>query len=594
MTIGSAKTIKTYDEEGLTVPPTNKPMTTDAEQEPETTAVPGGTYAPAEPLTPPPETVVRTLNWAPAPLSPPKLIGRDAEVDELIEHLDDGVLIISSTGGTGIGATALARRLATDAAAAYPAGSIEINLRGSGFAFQDPLSPADVQRRVIRSVDPHAELPENERALRKVYNKVLDERRALIILEDAASAAQLRYLVPRKGAPVIVTTENDLSSSFPRLYPFFLEPLSAEDTRMLLVQIAPQAVSIPRRALTKLVTRLQGIPLALRIIAPLLGRRPLMSPRRLIRSLDRAQRRVVALRGAETPNTAIDVALETAYESLDDDLKPYFVALALFPAPFTVKAAAAIWDISQEEARRILTRLVQLALVDHQMGETHFEVHLLVRLYAQELLLGQPDRTQKLVFRYAGYYLQEAIQVSDQFKEPESSVSEPMISLYSLWEHLPIAWRRINGEDSGWPKPSDTDRWVSDFPLRVMPILQAILSKQELRAWLLRSLDAAERLGNRRTMSVHLGALGRVSTALDEHQTALEYQESRLEIARERKDRVVEAEALMNIGISCGALGDLKRASASWRKSLVLLEIIGDARAETIRNWLAELQRLGA
>lgn len=575
------------------MPPSNKPLTPDAEQTLESALTQSGSYAPAETLTPPPESVVRTLNWAPAPLSPPKLVGRDEEVEALIEHVDEGVMIISSTGGTGIGATALARRLATEAGADYPMGSIEINLRGSKFAFQDPLSPADVQRRVIRSVDPNAELPEDERALRKLYTNLLNEHRALILLEDAASATQLRYLVPRKGGPVIITSENDLSTGFPKLFPYYLEPLTTEETRMLLVQIAPQAVSLPRHALTKLVSRLQGIPLALRIIAPLLGRRPLMSPRRLIRNLDRAQRRVVALRGTETPNTAIDVALETAYESLDDDLKPYFIALALFPAPFTVKAAATIWDVSQEEARRILTLLVQLALVEHQMGETHFEVHLIVRLYAQELLLGQPERTQTLVFRYAGYYLQEAIHVSDQFKQPESGISEPLISLYSLWEHLPIAWRRINGQDSGWPKPSDTDRWISDFPLRVMPILQAILSKKELCDWLLRSLDAAEHLGNQRTMSIHLEALGRVSTAMGEHETALAYHERRLEIARAREDREVEAKAMMDIGISCGALGDLKRASASWRKALVLMELIGDARAETIRNWLAELQRLG-
>jgi tetratricopeptide (TPR) repeat protein len=292
----------------------------------------------------------------------------------------------------------------------------------------------------------------------------------------------------------------------------------------------------------------------------------------------------------------VDAAIEVAYDFLPDRLKSYYVALAVFSAPFTVAAAATVWQTSVETALELLDLLVRRSLVDHQPGASTYQIHRLVRLHAQELLLGQAERTRTLVGNYARHYLKEALRINERLRATSDAPLQLPTSaaLRLLWQHLPTAWDRLTGEDPGWPAPADADRLISDFPLRVMPLLKTILPEGELFAWITGALEAAGRLDNRRTMSLLFGALGDMSLAQGEEQRALSYYEQQLELARERDDRYVEGEALMNIGVICGAAGDVRRAGSSWRKALVLLELVDDHRAEHVRNWLAELQHYAA
>ena len=46
----------------------------------------------------------------------------------------------------------------------------------------------------------------------------------------------------------------------------------------------------------------------------------------------------------------------------------------------------------------------------------------------------------------------------------------------------------------------------------------------------------------------------------------------------------------MYAGSSCGAPGHVQRASARWRKALVIFELLGDQRAERVSLLLAQLQ----
>ncbi|MGC9348227.1 MAG: tetratricopeptide repeat protein [Anaerolineae bacterium] len=526
----------------------------------------------------------------------PELFGRDEDVEVLLEHLDQGLVISSCTGGAGMGTTALARRVAAEAAEDYPDGVIEIDLRGGEPAYLAPMSHIDAQRYLLLSLDPQTELPADPRELRRRYHATLSERRLLLILDNVTSATQIRYLLPREGSTVIVTSEHDLSKSLSKLFSWTVRELPSEDAYRLIVSITPQAADPSRRALDSLIAQLHSVPLALRLVAPLVGPSPRISPRTLMRNLNQVQKQIVALRGTFTPNTGVGAAIEVAYKFLPPGLKPYYAALAVFSAPFTVAAAAAVWQTSTATARELLDLLVRRSLVDHQPGASTYQTHHLVMLHAQELLLGQPERTRTLVFNHARHYLTEALHINERLRAPSDPTEQPSTSaaFRMLWQHLPTAWARATGEDPGWPAPAEADRWISGFPPRVMTLLKKVLPRNELFAWLAGALEAAERLDDRRTISVLLGALGDVSHAQGETQQALGYYEQQLEIARERDDHHVEGEALMHIGVIYGATGDIRRAGTSWRKALVLLEGADDHRAEHVRNWLAELQNHAA
>jgi tetratricopeptide (TPR) repeat protein len=529
----------------------------------------------------------------PTALPAPELLGRDRDLAALREHLNQGVIITSGTEGAGIGATSLARRLATEVSEIYPGGVIEIDLQGGEPAYIAPMSHIEAQRYLLLSLDPETAPPEEPRELRRCYQAALADHKLLLILDNVTSATQIRYLLPRENSTAIITSEHDFSASFSKLFSWTLEGLTPQAAYNLMVSITPDAANLSRRALDRLTSRLDGVPLSLRLVAPLLGQRPRLAPHKLMRNLEQAEKRLVALRGSHTPDIAVDAAIEIAYELLADKLKPYYVALAVFSAPFTLAAAAAVWQRPAETALELLDRLVRVSLVDHQPGTAMYQIHHAIRRHAQELLLGQPERSRTLVSNYAGHYLKEALRMNARLRpntKPAPEASTPL-AFRMLWQHLPAAWRRVTGADPGWPAPASADRWISDFPLRVMPFLKTMLPREDLCDWLESALRASRRIDDLRTMSILLGALGKANQDRGENKQALRYYEEQLEIARERDDRYVEAEALMHIGMVCGATGDIRRAGTSWRKALVLLQLVGDRRAEHVENWLAELQQ---
>ena len=383
------------------------------------------------------------------PLPPPRLIGRQTLVTQSREHLTGNVVIVSETGMEGIGTTAIAQNIAHAAADAYPDGCIRINLRGSTTLTLEPLTPAQVQRRVLQSLQagPEAEaLPEDTPELNRMYQTVLSDHKVLLVLDDARNAAQLRQLLPRQGSSAIVTTQHDIATSYPNLFAITVPGLQPQDACSLIQQSAPTASNLSVARLVPLAARLRGVPLALRLVAPLLGRKaPLLSPQRLLNNLDLAQKRIAALRGPGFSNSAVYSAMEVAYEHLDPALKPYFEGLGVFSAPFTARAAASVWNVSPERAHQILTQLVELALLDHRAPLPYYELHHLVQLHAQELLVSQPERARELVSRYVEHFMREVIQVSIESSRAMLAHDPPRLDPYTVWKHLPEAWARANG-----------------------------------------------------------------------------------------------------------------------------------------------------
>jgi tetratricopeptide (TPR) repeat protein len=537
------------------------------------------------------------LSWcdkSPPPLGALPLIGREALLNEIQEHLDENLLIVSGTGEGGIGTTALARTIAHSAGSRFPDGCIAVNLGSSGPVGPEPLTPAQVQRRVLRTLYSEirlSELPEDPLTLRQTYQLALSEHKVLLLFDDAMSPAQLRYLLPDQSSVAIVTTQADLTATYPKLFTVRVGGLQHEEAYKLIGQVAPGALSLSQAGVSAVTSRLGGVPLALQIVAPLLGKEhPLLQPPSLLDSLELAQKRIQALRGPGTSHCAVLIAIETAYELLNPELKPYFEGLGVFPAPFTNQAAATVWNTSSQRAEEVLAQLSALALVAPYPQAPYYEMHHLVRLYAEELLLSQPDRAQGVVARYVEHFMREVIQASAGRYPAEPVYEAPPLDVYTLWEHLPMAWKRAVGRAPGWPRPQTMARWVADFPLQSKSLLKHTLSAEEHGSWLTSALEAAEALEDHRIVALHFAEKGRLSMQSDDDQAALSYFERQAQAARKAQVPALEAEALTDTGLAHGALGNVEAAEESWEKALSLFEVSQAAKADRVRIWLTELR----
>ena len=142
--------------------------------------------------------------------------GRELELAALrsfaLGEVGTAVVISAIDGVAGIGKTALAVHFGHRVAAAFPDGQLYVNLRGFD-PDQPPLAPGDVLPRFLRALgaDP-SQLPVDVDELASVYRSLLSGRRVLVVLDNAATAEQIRPLLPGTAACLaLVTSRNRLS-----------------------------------------------------------------------------------------------------------------------------------------------------------------------------------------------------------------------------------------------------------------------------------------------------------------------------------------------------------------------------------------------
>lgn len=140
--------------------------------------------------------IATALHQLPPPVS--DFTGRADELAELTAKLEQGGVTISGLHGLGgIGKTALALKLADQLKPRYPDAQFYLDLKG---ASREPLAVAEALAHVIRAYHPTAKLPDTEAELLALYRSVLQDQRALLLTDNAASAEQVEPLIPPAGS----------------------------------------------------------------------------------------------------------------------------------------------------------------------------------------------------------------------------------------------------------------------------------------------------------------------------------------------------------------------------------------------------------
>ena len=207
--------------------------------------------------------------------------GRAVELAELDFLLPDaagprdgagGPVVISAVSGTaGVGKTALAVRWAHRVVSAFPGGQLYVNLRGDDPGQLVPATEALAGfLRALGIADQDIPPRQAQRAAR--YRSVVAGKRLLVLLDNAATAEQVRPLLPGAATVlVLVTSRDSLTGLVARdgAHRLDLNLMPAADAAALLrALIGPRADADPAAAetLARLCARL---PLALRAAAEL-------------------------------------------------------------------------------------------------------------------------------------------------------------------------------------------------------------------------------------------------------------------------------------------------------------------------------------
>jgi tetratricopeptide (TPR) repeat protein len=510
------------------------------------------------------------------PDPPANFTGRADELDELLTNFTNGAAISGLSGGGGIGKSALARLLAQRLAAQYPDARLEIDLQGAPRSGQTPLDAAEALRRLLQPFYPTQQLPDDEAALHTLFVGTFRERRALLLLDNARDAAQVRALLPPAPSAAIVTSRAHILLNDLGLRPLRLGALRPDEARDLLRKGAPVLQSAAEAELDTLTQQCGALPLALNVAAALLAARPDWTPARLIERLQDERTRLQRLKSADDPNLDVEASLSLSYQLLSDDDRRRYRLLGVFPAPFDLPALEAIWTEPPEACDEALGRLLRLNLLDARPQQMPYELHDLARLHAEGLPRAQSDEWPAAAQRHADYFLQQGWQTNQLYEQGGEHVLESLRRFDALWPHLQAAYER-SLPNAGGPL---ADRWLSDFPGKVAYLLNLRLPPRQHIPLLESALAAARRLKDQSYESIHLINLGLAYADLGEPRRAIECYEQSLPLKREIGDRHGEGNALGSLGLAYADLGEPRRAIEYHEQALVINRETGDRRGE--------------
>ncbi|MHA5049739.1 AfsR/SARP family transcriptional regulator [Streptomyces sp. SD15] len=344
------------------------------------------------------------------PHDTPGFAGRSGELDCLHSLLAPArapgtanTVVISAIGGAaGIGKTALAVHWAHQVRDRFPDGQLYVNLHGFDHDRQ-PLEPGEALELLLRSLGLAAsEIPPHHEAQSRVFRTLLAGRRMLVLLDNAASAEQVRPLLPSgPNCCVLVTSRNRLGDlvAHDGAHALPLDLLQPDEARALLSRtLGTDRVDDDKHAVDELIRLCGSLPLALRVAAARLAGDPALRTADLVAEMTEGNK-LEALEPDGDANSPLRTAFSVSYRVLAPGARRLFRLLGLFPgAEFTTEAAAALLDAPLQQARRLIGALTSAHLIEPAtVGRYRF--HDLLREYAQECALVEeaaPDREAAL------------------------------------------------------------------------------------------------------------------------------------------------------------------------------------------------------
>jgi DNA-binding SARP family transcriptional activator/Flp pilus assembly protein TadD len=496
--------------------------------------------------------------------------GRRIDLDrldaQLSEHATGGsraVLITAIAGTAGVGKTALAVHWGRRVAHRFPDGQLWVNLRG--YDPDQPMTPGHALVMFLRALGVAGpEIPIELDARTALFRTLLEDRRMLIVLDNANSAEQVRPLLA--GAPAcltVVTSRDDLSGLVARdgAARVRLDLLDRRDSVELLQQLLGSG---DRQALERVAVLCARLPLALRIAADRLSTAGGQLETAVAKLADEPP--LDALAAGNDPHTAARAVFSWSYQALSPDVAASFRSLGLFPGEdWDAYAGAALIGSSLTEARSVLSVLASGHLIEDRDGRYH--LHDLLRAYALELVRDSEAREERqaTLGRLFDFYLAAASAAMD-IAVPSEQHRRQQFSAPGLT--IPT-FDRIEG----------ALRWLDAERANLLAIARAAIDHD--------SPSHTIRLAS--TLFRYLLSGAHHADALTIHQLARR-------AAEQAQDRTAEGNALHGLGVTYHDMGRFDEALNHYGRALAIRSEIGDrmAEASTVNNIGVLLEHRGS
>jgi tetratricopeptide (TPR) repeat protein/Mrp family chromosome partitioning ATPase len=548
------------------------------------------------------------------PPPPPMMVGRSAEASRLIAAAARDGAVCAIEGVGGVGKSALALHVAHQLASRQRGGCLYADLRG-GEAGLVLAQPADVLAQFLRALGVPT-VPASLTEASALYRTLTAERGVLVLLDNAAAAAQVRPLLPGgRGCATVVTSRwslADLDASV-RVH---LDPLPDDAALGLLVRLSgADRIAAEPDAAALVVRRCGGLPLALRIAGARAAARGEASLSWLAERIDDEDRRLDVL---EVGDLSVRASLRLGYQAFSDAEQDErrraagLFRLAALPdwADTTPRACAALagWRVAATE--RAVDLLVDAHLLESS-GPGRYRYHDIVRLFAREqALAAEPEAARAAASSRLLHWLLGSTAAAARLLYPHDPLP-PVASSRAASSHHPTAAHLAGTGDAwNWFDSEHTNLLmvarqqltagralaeVRDLALVVAKFLDYAGYVAEEQQFGQLAVEAAQRLDDRSGTALALNIVAVTMLRQGRLDEGIRLLERNLAEQRALGDRAREAACLNNLGNALRDKGDLDGAVRYLQAALAIRRELGDRHKEgsVLDNLALVFQRRG-
>ncbi|MBT3922159.1 MAG: tetratricopeptide repeat protein [Nitrospina sp.] len=467
------------------------------------------------------------LCQAPIPNDSKILFGRDKVLIELFNAIHKGSTFIALYGRSGVGKTALALEVVRKYK--YNFQNIKLYLDFSGEK-ENALSTRDAMVQIILSFRPTMRIPENITQLKKLYRLVMTRHQGVLVLDNVASANQVKELKPAASSSwlLIVTARKKLDLN--AAYCVEVEPLDVESAQEFLIhcslRLKPRA-----REIAKLC---RCLPLVLEMCGQFLSSKMKVHPEDFV-DLFRKYRSNSFLEKVDDDEESLLAAFKAIYNSLKDKEQVVFSQLAVFPASFDAAASSQVC----EENGNCLKSLTQFGLVKINLVTKRYILHDWVRNQLKNYLPEAIAREAKL--RHATYYLPVLNAAREDILKGGQKASEGFQLFHREWANIQAGLNRVSKNSVEGKKAAEL---FNSYMIAGAELLPLRYFPKDCRSFLETGLKVSQRLSQKNIEVLHLLNLGVFHNSQKKYAEAEEYLEQAHQLASSLEDAQTEGKIL--------------------------------------------------
>ncbi|MGW6930537.1 BTAD domain-containing putative transcriptional regulator [Lentzea sp. NPDC054927] len=508
----------------------------------------------------------------------PDFAGRAEDLDEILAAVPSGCVAITAIDGmAGIGKTTLAVRAAHRLAQKFPDAQLFVDLH-SYTEGVEPRTPSDALLALLTALGvPAHDIPDGLDARAARWRAEMAHRKALVVLDNAGSAAQVRPLLPGTGM-VLVTSRRRLVD-LDAAHTVSLDVLSEKDSLNLLTGIVGKRADLES---CREIVRLCGyLPLAVRIVGARWRTRPAWTAQDV--TLRLTEHRLTELTAGER---SVAGAFTLSYQQLTPEQQRLFRRLGLHTGEdWDAYLAAALIGSTRAEAERLLDELLDVHLVQ-QRENGRYRFHDLLAEHAKAS--AEPEEAEEAVLRILDFYLHTVVLAEYRMSPGRSRIRS--VVRYLPFDPPPLTTVR------------EAARWLNAERLNLRAsVYLAAYRGHYAHAWqvphhmanflALRghgrerielqnvALAAARQLGDLKARAEALRGLGSAYIARQDSKP-LEHLYESLELMRQIGDLHGEASVLALLGIIARETNQLAKAEKYLERAVALMRATGAPTGE--------------